>query len=110
MTSDLNNSNNNNNESNEKENSYITELIENNLIETKTNRINDKLKPRISDQINDLLDDIHFVSYLDRIYNPYIRSQYHDLIHLDYKPAYKQLFHETFNLLKNVRNIDNQIK
>ncbi|CAH8613468.1 unnamed protein product [Schistosoma curassoni] len=108
LTSDLNNTN--NNESNEKENSFITEFIESNLTETKTNRTNDKLKPRISDQINDLLDDIHFVSYLDRIYNPYIRSQYHDLIHLDYKPAYRQLFHETFNLLKNVRNIDNQIK
>ncbi|CAH8863319.1 unnamed protein product [Trichobilharzia szidati] len=67
----------------------------------------DKEKPRIADQINDLLDDINFVSCLDRIYNPHIRSQYQDLINKNYKPAYKQLFHETFTLLKTIRNNSN---
>ncbi|CAI2732508.1 unnamed protein product [Schistosoma spindalis] len=103
LTSDLNNNNNNNNN-----NESIK--TEKNLTETKTNITNEKLKLSISDQINDLLDDINFVSCLDRIYNPYIRSQYQDLIHLDYKPAYRQLFHETFNILKNVRKINNHIK
>nr|CAH8863145.1 unnamed protein product [Trichobilharzia regenti] len=70
----------------------------------------DKEKPRIADQINDLLDDINFVSCLDRIYNPHIRSQYQDLINKNYKPAYKQLFLETFTFLKSIRNNNNSNK
>ncbi|XP_018653137.1 putative transcription factor [Schistosoma mansoni] len=103
-------SNHNNNKSNENENSLVSGFTKNTSIETKTDVTNDKLKPRISDQINDLLDDINFVSCLDRIYNPHIRSQYQDLINLDYKPAYRQLFYETFNMLKNVRKMGNRIK
>ncbi|CAH8588687.1 unnamed protein product [Heterobilharzia americana] len=67
-------------------------------------QVENKVKPRVSDQINDLLDDINFVSCLDRIYNPHIRSQYQDLINSDYKPEYRQLFCEAFNLIKSIRS------
>ncbi|KAK4468612.1 hypothetical protein MN116_007802 [Schistosoma mekongi] len=83
---------------------FLNSELNNTSIEIKPKLTNHKEMTRISDQINDLLDDINFVSCLDRIYNPHIRSQYQDLINLDYKPAYRQLFHETFNMLKSVRN------
>ncbi|KAH8873773.1 Cerebellar degeneration-related protein [Schistosoma japonicum] len=83
---------------------FLNSELNNTSTEIKAELTNHKETTRISDQINDLLDDINFVSCLDRIYNPHIRSQYQDLINLDYKPAYRQLFHETFNMLKSVRN------
>lgn len=59
-----------------------------------------------SDQLNDLLDDVQFVNCLDRIYNPHIRSQYCDFTEESYKPLYKQLFQDVFNVIQQFKNIN----
>ncbi|CAH8541106.1 unnamed protein product [Schistosoma turkestanicum] len=99
------NNGNNNQESNKRENSPDNEFTNNNtLTKLNTDLSNAEVKRRVSDQIHDLLDDINFVSCLDRIYNPHLRSQYQDVINSNYRPAYKELFYEAFNMLKNVRD------